>query len=58
MKLEKKEDQTVSASVLLRRENKILMGGRGWVGIGRKGEGRGCGGGRARTGMRADRDDI
>ena len=27
MKLEKKEDQSVDASVLLRRRNKILMGG-------------------------------
>jgi hypothetical protein len=27
MKLKKKENQSVDASVLLRRENKILMGG-------------------------------
>jgi hypothetical protein len=29
MKLKKKEDQSVDASVLLRRGNKILTGGRG-----------------------------
>jgi hypothetical protein len=29
MKLKKKEDQSVDASVLLRRRNKILTGGRG-----------------------------
>jgi hypothetical protein len=29
MKLKKKEDQNVDASVLLRRRNKIIMGGRG-----------------------------
>ena len=29
MKLEKKEDQSVNASILLRRENKIITGGRG-----------------------------
>jgi hypothetical protein len=42
MKLKKKEDQNVDASVLLRRGNKILMGGRGWEGHGKKrgGEGR------------------
>jgi hypothetical protein len=36
MKLMKKEDQNVNALVLLRRGNKILMGGRGWEGLGRK----------------------
>ena len=29
MKLKKKEDQSVDASVLLRRGNKIFMGGKG-----------------------------
>jgi hypothetical protein len=29
MKLKKKEDQSVNASVLLRRDNKILTGGTG-----------------------------
>jgi hypothetical protein len=29
MKLKKKEDQSVGASVLLRRGNKVIMGGRG-----------------------------
>ena len=32
------EDQSVDASVLLRRRNKILMGGRGWEQLGRKRE--------------------
>ena len=36
MKLKKKEDQSVDASVLLRRGNKIFTGGRGWEGLGRK----------------------
>ena len=35
MKL-KKEDQSVDASVLLRRGNKIIKGSRGWEGLGRK----------------------
>jgi len=29
MKLKKKEDRSVDASILLRRKNKILIGGRG-----------------------------
>jgi hypothetical protein len=38
MKLKKKEDQkkSVDASVLVRRGNKIIMGGRGWDVLGRK----------------------
>jgi hypothetical protein len=36
MKLKKKEDQSVNASVFLRRGNKILTGGRGWEELGRK----------------------
>jgi hypothetical protein len=36
MKLKKKEDQSVDASVFLTRGNKILRGGRGWEGLGRK----------------------
>jgi hypothetical protein len=35
MKVKKNEDQSVDASVLLRRGNKIIMGGRGWVRLGR-----------------------
>jgi hypothetical protein len=46
----------MDALVLLRRGNKILTGGRGWEGLGRKrrevGE-RGAG-----SGMGGDRDDI
>ena len=36
MKLKKKEDQSVDASVLPRRGHKMTMGGRGWEGLGRK----------------------
>jgi hypothetical protein len=36
MKLKKKEDQRVNASVLLRRGNNIIKGSRGWEGFGRK----------------------
>jgi hypothetical protein len=36
MKLKRKEDQRVDASVLLRRGNKIMEGSRGWEGLGRK----------------------
>jgi hypothetical protein len=36
MKLKKKEDQSVDASVLLRRGKKIIMGGRRWERLGRK----------------------
>ena len=35
MKLKRKEDQRVDASVLLRRGNKIIKGSRGWEGLGR-----------------------
>ena len=45
MKLKKKEDQSVDASVLLRRGNKIITGGRGWEGLRRNGAGRGKRGG-------------
>jgi len=41
MKLKKKEDQNVDASVFLSRRNKILMGHRGWEGLGRKEGGEG-----------------
>jgi hypothetical protein len=41
MKLKRKEDQRVDASVLLRRGNKIIKGSRGREGLGRKSEGRG-----------------
>jgi hypothetical protein len=40
MKLNKRKDQSVDSSVLLRRGNKILIGGGGWAGCGRK-KGRG-----------------
>jgi hypothetical protein len=36
MKLTKKENQSVDTSVLLRRGNKINVGGRGWERLGRK----------------------
>jgi hypothetical protein len=36
MKLKRKEDQRVDASVLLWRGNKIIQGSRGWEGLGRK----------------------
>jgi hypothetical protein len=36
MKLKRKEDQSVDASVLLRRGNNIIKGNRGWEGLGRK----------------------
>jgi hypothetical protein len=36
MKLKKMENQNVDASVLLRRRNKILTGGRGWEELGSK----------------------
>jgi hypothetical protein len=41
MKLKKKEDQNVDASVLLRKGNKILMGNRGLEVLGRKRRGEG-----------------
>jgi hypothetical protein len=36
MKLKRKEDQRVDASVLLRRGNKIIKGNRRWKRLGRK----------------------
>jgi hypothetical protein len=53
MKLMRNENQSVDASVLLRRGNKILTGGRGWEGFGRK---RGVK--RAGSCTQGDRDDI
>jgi hypothetical protein len=41
MKLKRKEDQRVDASVLLRRGNKIIIGSRGWKEFGRKRRGEG-----------------
>jgi hypothetical protein len=41
MKLKKKEDQRVGASVQLRGGNNIIKGRKGWEGLGRKREGRG-----------------
>ena len=43
MKLKKKEDQSMDASVLLRRGKKIIRGHSGWVGCGRDVGGRGDG---------------
>jgi hypothetical protein len=40
MRFKKKEDQSVDASVLLRRGNKIIMGGRRREGVGGIREGR------------------
>ena len=51
MKLKRKEDQRVDASVLLRRGNKIIKGSRGSEELGRKGVGRG-----AESGMGGDGD--
>jgi hypothetical protein len=36
LKLKRKEDQRVDASVTLRRGNNIIKGGRGWEGLGRR----------------------
>jgi hypothetical protein len=52
MKLKKKEEQNVAASVLLRRGNKILTGGRGSEGLGRKRGREGGRGGRTRFAKR------
>jgi hypothetical protein len=41
MKLKRKEDQRVDASVLLRRGKNIIKGSRGWEGLWRKKGGRG-----------------
>jgi hypothetical protein len=40
MKLKKKEDQGVGASVLFRRGDKVTMGVRGWGALGGKRRGR------------------
>jgi hypothetical protein len=45
MTSKKKEDQSVDASVPLRRWNKIIMGGREWEGLRRKKVGGGGKGG-------------
>jgi len=56
MKLKKEEDQSVDASVLLRRGNKIIMEGRGRERPGRE---RGGGGKRgAGSGVGGDRGEI
>ena len=52
MKLKRKEDQRVDASVLLRRGNKIIKGSRGWEELGRKRRRRGEKGVRIRYGRR------
>jgi hypothetical protein len=41
VKLKRREDQRVDASVLHRRENKIIKGSRGWEELGRKRRGGG-----------------
>jgi hypothetical protein len=56
MKLKQKEDQIMDASVLLRRGNKILTGGRRWEELWRKKGGGGKGG--AGTDMGGDRNDL
>ena len=45
MKFNKKEDQSVDASILFRRGNKIITGSREREGPGREREGEGKGGG-------------
>ena len=52
MKLKRKEDQRVDASVLLRRGNKIIKGSRGWEGLWRKRRGVGKMRARIRYGKR------
>jgi hypothetical protein len=54
MKLKRKEDQRVDASVLLRRGNKIIKGSRGWEGLGRKRSGERV----AESGMGGHGDDV
>ena len=55
MKLKNKEDQSVDTSFLLRRENKIIMGGRGrtWEGEGKGRKKRGAG-----SGVGGDRREV
>ena len=56
MKLKRKEDQRVDASVLLRKGNKIIKGNRGWEGLGRRKKGRGEKG--VESGIREDGRDV
>ena len=56
MKFKKKEDQSVNASILLRKGNKIITGGRGMKGSGRKRGGWGRSGGRIRYRKRWERN--
>jgi hypothetical protein len=56
MKFKKKEDQNVNASVLLRRGNKIITGGRGSKGPGRERGREGKKGSRIRYGRRQGRN--
>ena len=56
MKLKRKEDQRVDASVLLRRGNKIIKGSRGWEGLWRKRREGGEKG--AESGMGGDGGDV
>jgi hypothetical protein len=52
MKLKKKEDQSMDASILLRRGIKIIMGSRGREGLESETGGGGRKGGRVRCGRR------
>jgi hypothetical protein len=55
MKLKRKEDQSVDASILLKRWNKIITGGRGSEGTWRERKGGEKQGGRIRCGRRQGR---
>jgi hypothetical protein len=57
VKLKKNKDQSVDASILLRRKNKIITGGRGREGPGREREG-GRGREVARSSMGSDRREV
>jgi hypothetical protein len=57
MKLKRKEDKSVDASVLLIRGNKIIKGNRGWEELGiKRREGRGKRG--EESGMGGDGEDV
>ena len=55
MKLKKNEEKSVDASFPLRRENKIIMGGRGREGPGRERVEKGKRGGRIRCWRRQEK---
>ena len=58
MKLKKKKDQSVDASVLLKRGNKIIRGGREWEGFWRNRGGGGEKVGRIRCGRSTEGQEI